>query len=322
MYLSFLGCRGSTPVSGADYARYGGATSCLAVWADDAGDPAPHLVLDAGTGFVNLEHVLDDEPFEGTVLLSHLHWDHTHGLPFLRNAGMPGHRLRLVLPDQGADPEQVMNRAFSPPHFPVEIGVLGSNWSFAGIEPGTYDVEGFEIRAEEIPHKGSRTFGYRVDDGESSFAYLPDHMPLGAGPGPDGLGEYHDAAMALAGGVDLLVHDAQHTASEMPAKAFLGHSAVEYVVGLGAAAGARAVALFHHDPHRTDRQIDEIVEGLARTAPLPVVAVYEGMVLRLGADATPSASAIPDGRGAPFTVQDARWRPPRTTVAGGGGAGD
>jgi len=305
MYLSFLGCRGSTPVSAAQYAGYGGSTSCIALWRDDDADGAPHLVLDAGTGFVNLEHVLGDTPFEGTVLVTHLHWDHTHGLPFLRNAGTPGHRLHLVVPAQGADPEAVMNRAFSPPHFPVEIGLLGANWSFSGIEPGAYEYEGFEVRAEEIPHKGSRTFGYRICHGGVSVAYLPDHMPLDAGPGPDGLGAYHRAALALADGVDVLVHDAQHTASELPDKAFLGHSAAEYVVGLGVAARARAVVLFHHDPHRSDAQIDEIARTLSHHAPLPVLAAREGMVL------------CPE----PLRVQDTRWRPSRTTVAGGGTRG-
>ena len=287
MNLFFFGCRGSTPVSGPQYQRYGTATSCVGIGTGDASSleearargEVPVLVLDAGTGFVNMEQVLGDQPFRGTVLLTHLHWDHTHGLPFLRQAGMPGHRLDLRLPAQGADAEEVMNRAFSPPHFPVPISVLGDNWSVDGIEPGTYDLEGFSVRAEEIPHKGSRTFGYRVSDGVASVAYMPDHKPLALGDGPEGLGAYHPAALALADGVDVLVHDSQHTAEELPSRAFLGHSAIEYVIGLGAQAGAKAVALFHHDPHRTDDEIDAIVSRLA--APMPVIAVREGMVLSL-----------------------------------------
>ena len=265
-------------MSGVSFAGYGCATSCVAVRKE--GEALPHLVLDAGTGFLQLAGILGEVPFQGTVLLTHLHWDHTHGLPFLRHAGMPGHRVALVLPDQGADPQEVMNRAFSPPHFPVPIGALGNNWTFSGIEPGTYELEGLRVRAEEIPHKGSRTYGYRVDDGTSVVAYLPDHRPLAMGPGPEGLGAYHAAALALAEGADLLIHDAQHTAAEMPALAYLGHSAVEYAVGLGIAAGVRKVALFHHDPRRTDAQVDALVDGLG-TTPLPVVAAREGLEVRL-----------------------------------------
>ncbi len=307
MNIFFFGCRGSTPVSGVEYQRYGTATSCVGIgrgtalsYAEAAArGEAPHLVLDAGTGFINLERVLGGEPFRGSVCITHLHWDHTHGLPFLREAYMPGHRVDVYVPGQGgsADAETVMNRAFSPPHFPVPIGTLGEAWSVTGIEPGTIELEGFSVLAEEIPHKGSRTFGYRVTDDSSSIAYLPDHKPLALGPGPGGLGEYHAAAMSLAHGVDLLVHDSQHTAAEMPALAFLGHSALEYAVGLGVAAGAKAVALFHHDPHRTDEQIDAIVAGLGEPG-VPVIAAREGMVLTLPlADDVPAVAARDDDAG-------------------------
>jgi phosphoribosyl 1,2-cyclic phosphodiesterase len=307
MNLFFFGSRGSTPVSGAEYQRYGTATSCVGVGTGTATSyeeavakgEVPHLVLDAGTGFINLERVLNGKPFQGSVCITHLHWDHTHGLPFLREAYMPGHRVDIYVPAQGdgGDEETVMNRAFSPPHFPVPIGTLGEEWSVTGLEPGTVELEGFSVHAEEIPHKGSRTFGYRVSDATSSVAYLPDHKPLALGPGPDGLGEYHPAAMALAEGVDLLVHDSQHTAEELPRLAFLGHSAVEYVVGLGIAAGAKAVALFHHDPHRTDAQIDEIVARLGDPG-VRVIAVHEGMVLPLPvAEAELGAPADTSGNG-------------------------
>ncbi len=279
MHVTFLGCRGSTPVSGRRFARYGEATSCVAL-ADGPTSP-PQLLLDAGTGIANLAGLLGDAPYAGTVLLTHLHWDHTHGLPFIRNLGMPGGRVALVIPDQGADAVGVMERAFSPPHFPVGIATLGAHWTVSGLIPGTHEVEGYRVTALEVPHKGGRTYGYRVEGRRGSVAYLPDHKPLDAGPGPDGLGAYHEAAMTLAEGVDLLIHDAQHTAEELPAKAFLGHSAVEYAVGLGVAAGARQVALFHHDPGRTDREVDGIVASLDHPG-IRVFAAREGMRRQVG----------------------------------------
>ena len=243
---------------------------------------APRPVLDAGTGLIDLERALGGGPLRGSVCVPRLHRDHTHGIPFLGEACLPLHRVDVDVPGQGSSggAEAVMHRAFSPPHFPVPIGTLGESWSVSGIEPGTRELEGLSVRAEEIPHKGSRTFGDRVSDGTSSLACLPDHKPLALGPGQDVLGEHHLAAMALAAGVDLLVHDSQHTAAELHALAFLGHSAVEHVVGLGAAAGAKTVALFHHDPHRTAAQIDEIVAHLHHPD-VQVAAAHEGMVLSL-----------------------------------------
>jgi len=295
----FFGCRGSTPVSGAQYQRYGTATSCVGIGAGEATSyddarahgAAPSLVLDAGTGFTNLEHVLGGSPFRGSVCISHLHWDHTHGLPFLREAALPGHRVDVYVPAQGAeDAEAVVNRAFSPPHFPVSIRALGEDWSITGIETGTMELEGFAVTAAEIPHKGGRTFGFRVSDGRCTLAYLSDHHPLSCGPGRDGLGEHHRTALALAQGADLLVHDAQHLASELPRLAYLGHSAAEYAVGLGLAAGAKAVALFHHDPHRTDEQVDELAARLGDRG-VPVLAAREGLVLSLGEAAGAGSAA-------------------------------
>ena len=277
MRAYLCGTRGSTPVNGAEQLYYGGHTSCIGL--AHTGEP-PAIVLDAGTGLQQLPLALDGRAFCGTLLLSHLHWDHTHGMPFFRSGTLPGNRVDVYLPEQGADPEELLARAISPPHFPIRPKQLGDGWTFTAIEPGHHEFEGFSVDALEIPHKGGRTFGYRVSDDSATLAYLPDHSPISLGPGPDGLGEYHEAAVELARGADLLVHDSQHTAAELPRLAFLGHSAIEYVVGLAQHAGVKGVALYHHDPWRTDDQIDELVAKQA-CAPMPVFAAYDGLVVDL-----------------------------------------
>lgn len=279
MRLYFCGTRGSTPVSGLIQGRYGGHTSAVALAHDGA---LPSLVLDAGTGLQELTPLLDGGAFQGTLLLGHLHWDHTHGMPFFAAGLRPGHRVDVVIPEQGEAAEIVLERAFSPPHFPVRPSELGPGWTFRGIETGEHQIEGFTVRALEIPHKGGRTFGYRVSDGQSSLAYLSDHSPLGCGPGADGLGELHETALALAADVDLLIHDAQHTPEELPDLAYLGHSATDYPVNLAKAAGARAVMLFHHSPARTDVEIDAMTARFD-DAPVPVFAASDGLVVDLPA---------------------------------------
>ena len=277
MRVHFCGTRGSTPVSGAGQARYGGNTSCVALAHD--GQP-PTLVLDAGTGLQQLPRALGGEPFRGTILLGHLHWDHTHGMPFFRSGLLPGHRVNVYLPEQGENAEELLARVISPPHFPIRPRQLGEGWTFNSLSPGHYEFEGFSVDAREIPHKGGRTFGFRVSDGTGTVAYMSDHSPISLGPGPDGLGEYHEAAVELARDADLLVHDSQHTAAELPRLAFLGHSAIEYVVGLAQHAGVKAVALYHHDPWRTDDEIDELAAKQA-SAPVSVFAAYDGLIVDL-----------------------------------------
>ena len=167
----------------------------------------------------------------------------------------------------------------SPPHFPISPEGLRGTWRFETVSPGTLEVEGFSVTAVEVPHKGGRTFGYRVSDGRTTIAYVPDHCPTALGPGDDGLGVRHDAAMALADGVGLLVHDAQLLASEVALEASFGHAAADYAVGLGRAAGARRVVLFHHKPERTDDDLDELGARFAGEGGVTVAA--EDLVVTL-----------------------------------------
>jgi phosphoribosyl 1,2-cyclic phosphodiesterase len=277
--ITFCGVRGSTPAPGARFARYGGNTSCVAV---SHSPDSPVLALDAGTGLANLTSLLGGGPFAGTILLTHLHWDHSLGLPFFAAGDRHDARVRLLLPDQqdGSSAEAVLARVMSPPFFPIAPGGLRGDWTFGSISPGQLKAEGFSIEAREIPHKGGRTFGYRVSDGRCALAYVTDHCPTVFGPGPDGVGEYHDSVLALAEGADLLVHDAQLLAEEVAAEAVFGHAAAEYAVRLAVRAGARRVVLSHHKPSRTDAELDEVARRFAG-APVPVTVAAEGTAIEL-----------------------------------------
>ena len=275
MRLRLCGTRGSTPAPGVPYTRYGGQTSCVAVIADD---DECRLVLDAGTGLRRLPEATRGKPFRGSMLLTHLHWDHTHGLPFSPATDNDGAQTSLLMPAQPGDAEDILARAMSPPHFPIRPGELRGAWAFSMLSPGRHVIEGFDVLALEIPHKGGVTFGYRIADGRTSIAYMPDHAAIALGPGSEGFGPYHDAALQLADGVDVLLHDSQYTREEFPARSTFGHSTIDYAVGLGGAAGARHVMLFHHDPQRSDDELDAILAGWSHNA-VPVSAAVEGSLV-------------------------------------------
>ena len=277
MRVFICGVRGSTPSPGPEFVRYGGNTSCVVLAHDGQ---APSLVLDAGTGLQRLTALLQNQPFRGSILLGHLHWDHTHGLPFFAAGDRADAVVTLLMPAQG-DPANVLTRAMSPPHFPTKPSDLRGRWRFLGIQEGPRQVEGFEVVAREIPHKGGLTYGYRITGAGATVAYLSDHSPIAFGPGPTGFGAYHPTALALARAADLLIHDAQLTGDEFASLAPSGHSAIEYAVGLAEAAGAKRLLLFHHDPARTDDQIDAIVAA-HRGGPIPVDAAAEVTVIELG----------------------------------------
>jgi phosphoribosyl 1,2-cyclic phosphodiesterase len=275
--VTFCGVRGSTPAPGHLFARYGGNTSCVAITAADA--DIPTLVLDAGTGLTRLSADLAGRPFRGSILLGHLHWDHTHGIPFFPAGDTPDASGVVYQPAQG-DPIEVLARVMSPPHFPIAPTELRGQWTFETMEEGHYEIEGFQVEARDIPHRGGRTLGFRISDGRSTICYMSDHWPLAFGPGPHGEGEFHEAALELAYDVDLLIHDAQYTRAEFPARALFGHSTIDYAIELGELAGYGKVVLFHHDPSRTDDQLDAVV-AVNQHHRVPVIAAVEGLSLDL-----------------------------------------
>jgi len=278
--INLCGTRGSTPAPGRDFVRYGGHTSCLAITPDGA--TAPQLLLDAGTGIRQVTGLLAGGPFRGTIALTHLHWDHVQGLPFFAAGDRHDARVSLLLPEpvDGTGAEAALERGFSPPNFPITPRQLRGDWTVEGIEPGEIRLGQITLLARQIPHKGGRTFGYRVSDGHRAVAYLPDHCPTDLGSGPGGLGAYHDAALALAAGADLLMHDSFWYAEEFNPAHTLGHAAAEYAIGLAATAGAKRVLLLHHRPDRTDAELEKLAASL-RDSQVLVTLAADGEVICL-----------------------------------------
>jgi phosphoribosyl 1,2-cyclic phosphodiesterase len=264
-----LGVRGSTPAPGADFVRYGGHTSCVAITPE--GGDLPTLVLDAGTGLRSLTAALDGGAFDGSIILSHLHWDHMQGIPFFGGGDREAARVDLYLPAQdGQSGRDLLAQSFSPPAFPIPPEGLHGTWGFHALEGGTHKIEGFAVTAVDIEHKGGRTFGLRIEDDSGSMAYLPDHAPAAG---------VTDALTSMLSGVDVLVHDAQFLEGERPVAVDYGHSTVQDAIKLGEACGARTVVLFHHSPVRSDVALDDIASWAPGLTELEVVVAREGMTL-------------------------------------------
>ena len=253
LQVTTLGVRGSIPVPDQAFSSVGGHTSCVAI--GTPGEP-PRLLLDAGTGIQNAMNGWRDKPFEGAILLTHMHWDHVIGIPFFRNADREGARTLVAIPHQtGLAAGETMDRLMSPPNFPIDRLGLQGDWQFEDLHEEVREIAGYSVRCREIPHKGGRTFGFRVESEGASIAYLPDHAPCVMGPGEDGLGEFHDGALELAEGVDVLIHGGHFTAAEHELANLYGHATIEYALGLAGAAKVGRLVLTHHSPARTDEAL-------------------------------------------------------------------
>lgn len=280
MDVTLLGVRGALPAAGAEFARYGGNTPCVAVAHDEA---PPTLVLDAGSGLRHLGRLLAGEPFRGTIVLGHLHWDHVCGLPFCPSIDRPDAEVRLLIPRQGdGEATDLLRRMFSPPFFPIGPEGLRGSWSIEWYDAGARPLEGFEVLSLDLPHPGGRCLGQRVTDSDATMTYATDHGPQAYGPGALGFGPVHPSILELSRSTDLLLHDAPYTAEEFPARAGFGHAAQPYAVDIAVAASARQLLLYGHDATRTDDDLDRIMHALA-DAPIPVAAAVEGTTWRLPA---------------------------------------
>ncbi len=279
MQVHFCGVRGSSPSPGKAFERVGGNTSCVAIALDGE---LPSLIIDAGTGVRNVTALLGGNAFDGTIILGHLHWDHITGLPFFTAGDRPDARVHLMVPEQGGvDALSLVTRVMGPPVFPITPDQLRGSWTFSTYGEGHFDVGSFSVLAREIPHTGGRTMGLRITDGTSTIAYLSDHSPHDLGPGADGLGELHPAAVALATGADLLIHDAQYTIDELPQRSTWGHAAAQYCVTLAKHCGVGRVRMFHHDPSRTDEQVFALRDELAAINDMAVEVAVEGDCVQL-----------------------------------------
>lgn len=286
MRIEFYGVRGSTPVSSSDNRRYGSNTSSVVLTAPGA-DP---LLFDLGTGVRRYgEEAPLEWPFRGHALVTHLHWDHVQGLPFFPPLLVEGAELDVwgPPPEEASSLAEAFDAFMRPPYFPVGIEDLPGTVRFHDLPEGACDIGGARVVARSVPHLG-RTYAFRVQVGDGPVVvYLPDHQqPL------DGSLYVDPGVVELCAGADVLIHDAQFTAEEFAARPHWGHCTSEFAVAVAAAAGVSRLVLFHHDPSRTDGDLDREVE---RVASLPaaasldeVLGAQEGLSIDLAFGEVPS----------------------------------
>ena len=266
MRVRFWGTRGSIASPGARTCRYGGNTACVSVQTESG----QFLMLDCGTGARPLGAYMlaaIPRPVHASVLLSHTHWDHIQGFPFFAPVFVPGSHFDVYAPEGGLlSLEETLAGQMEYTYFPVALRQLPSDIVYHELGEGAFLIGEVRVDALYLNHP-AMTLGYRIECDGVSVVYLSDHEPfageLWRGGSPPGriesiLHEGDRRHASFMAGADLVIHDAQYTPEEIPAKHNWGHSSFEYAVELAAAAGVRRLALTHHDPARDDAGLDEI----------------------------------------------------------------
>lgn len=284
MRIEFWGVRGSIPVPGPSTVRYGGNTSCVSVQADGR-----WIVFDAGTGIRPLGRRIVSEGggLDINLFLSHVHWDHIQGFPFFAPALRSDARLTV----HGSDSHDrtlasILQGQMEGPNFPVSLQQMGAAVHFVPLSEGAivplHDGAGrpFASVANARLNHPNGVLAYRLleESTGSSVVYATDteHVP----------GRIDDALVELARDADVLIYDGMYTPEEHPSRQGWGHSTWQEGVRVARAAGVRHLVVFHHDPERSDEQLDALhavasAHARASGGPESVSFAREGMVLDL-----------------------------------------
>lgn len=278
MIIRCWGARGSIPVSGKDYLRYGGNTTCLEIRnnRDDI------LLVDAGSGIREAGNAfLADGRRDFTLLLTHAHWDHIMGFPFFK----PLYRHDATINIWGCPFAQdsireMLARVMFAPYFPIKYDDIHANVTYAEICIETYQLGDLTITPIALSHPNQGT-GYKFSEAGRTFVFLTDNE---LGLQHEG-GLSYDNYIEFCRGADLLIHDAEYLDEEYPKRRGWGHSTIEQATRLALDAGVKQLGLFHHNQERIDTEVDNLVALSRRIirerkSSLECFAVHQAMELK------------------------------------------
>ena len=296
MQVRFWGTRGSLAKPGPRTVRYGGNTSCVEI-RTAAGT---RLVIDCGTGGHELGQAImrEGKPSRGHMLISHTHWDHIQGIPFFTPFFVPGHEWDLYAPQGFSESlKDTLAGQMEYTYFPVTPEAFGATVRYNNLGEGRFVIDDIAIQTRYLNHP-ALALAFRIECDGAAIVYACDHEPH-ASDVADGSAALEGEDLAHANfmaGADLIIHDAQYLPQEYAAKRGWGHSTLDYAVLIARAAGARRIALTHHDPMRSDDEIDVALARLRSEAPAggpEIIAAAEGLVLEIGGAVDATGSPVP-----------------------------
>ena len=289
-FVKFWGTRGSIPTPASWTRVYGGNTSCVEVRFGDT-----LFICDAGSGIRELGKDLitrQPRPTELHLLITHSHWDHIQGFPFFTPAYLKESRIRVYGISEGDNSRyRLLSGQMSSDYFPVSFGEMGAQFLFDHLNGGDRDINGVRVRSFALNHPGG-CCGYSFEKDGVKIVYATDNeLEIHDGdtfPDPThqgGLRQMPEALVEIMHHADLLITDAQYDDEQYAAKRGWGHSSCFSVTDLAVRAKVKSLALFHHDPESTDRDVDAKVKACnqraaAHRSQLVLFAAREGVELK------------------------------------------
>ena len=252
MIVRCYGARGSIPVSGEEYLKYGGDSTCIEIRTKND----EIIIVDGGSGIRRLgNRLMREERFHYSVFFTHSHWDHILGFPFFKPLFDERTTIKLKgCPTAQGNIQKLLSKAMSAPLFPIQFNDLKAAIHYDGTCPTSFRVDSIEISTINLSHPNSG-LGFRfVEDGKI-FVFLTDNELGYRHKGGRSIDDY----AAFARNADLLIHDAEFTPEQYEKTISWGHSTYVDALRLAFGAKVKRLGLFHHNQDRIDRDQDEIV---------------------------------------------------------------
>ncbi len=301
--VRFWGDRGSIPCPGPETVIYGGNTSCLEIRADEK-----LVIMDLGTGVRTLGDWLmaNDLKARGKIdadiFITHTHWDHIMGFPMFTPIFVPSTSLRIRGPVSYEDDtlEAIIGAQLSYRYWPVRQSELKAHIEYDQIKETTLDLGGGLIVTTKYLNHPILCLGYRFEYQGKSIVTAYDTEPFrnvfptdpndpsydenAAIEGEEAAKEENEKMQRFFHGADILIHDCQYTQKEYESsKVGWGHSSYEYAINAAHKSKVKKLAMFHHDPGRSDEQIKELETKykhlIKDKTSLEIVMAQEGLTL-------------------------------------------
>jgi len=301
MKIKFWGVRGSIPCPGEHTIKYGGNTACIEIRLEN---PDRLIILDAGSGIRELGNALmaqQGSPMNLEIFLTHTHWDHIMGFPFFAPLYIPGTSVKISGPvSSGSTPlESVVGGQLSYEYFPIRQSELAADITYVELKEGRYELGNELVLTVQYLNHPILCLGYRFEYQNKVFCTAYDTEPFKNIFCTDPDNPAYDAQMALEGeeaarmenkrvenffrNADILIHDAQYTQHEyLSSKIGWGHTAIEHAIETANKSKVKKLILFHHDPMRTDRELDDLNQQCCQKSEnMEILFAWEGLEISL-----------------------------------------
>lgn len=257
MMIRCWGARGSIPVSGEEYLRYGGDTTCIEIRtkSDEI------IIIDAGSSIRRLgSRLLAEGRQQYTMIFTHAHWDHLMGFPFFKPIYVEGTRITMYgCPFAQASVKQMIGRIMTPPNFPVRFEDIKAEVTYHEACADSFFFGSVIVSPIPLSHPNQGQ-GYKFEEDGKRFVFLTDNELTYKHPGGLGYDDYRD----FSRGADLLIHDAEFREEDYQKTRTWGHSVYTDTLALALDAGVKKLGLFHHNQDRSDTAVDEMVADCRR----------------------------------------------------------